>query len=156
MPEGEDILPEDPHSNHGGSFGYPDFPDLQIDEGRAMPAKKVTLADVKISVIVEDEDTDPETNYRIPGIEINDDEVQAFVEAVDEMVEEHGRWDWCQVEVRAEFGPFKGSSHLGGCSYEGEEDFKKEGGYYEQMIEEAIRDLQQQISEAYELIHVND
>jgi hypothetical protein len=53
-------------------------------------------------------------------------------------------WAWasvkveCAVELNGE--KFTGCSYLGACSYEDEEDFKT-GGYYEQMKEDAKKDL---------------
>lgn len=121
-----------------------------------MPAKRLTANDVKISIKALDEDTDPRSSYAVPGIISPDSEdADRFVEAVEEMVDKHGLWGWCMVEVTARLANTKGTAHLGGCSYEDEEDFKK-GGYYEQMVEEAIAELQQQIDEIYELIHVKE
>ena len=50
-------------------------------------------------------------------------------------------WAWCTVKVVATLGRFAGCDYLGACSYANEEEFKAPGGYYEQMCEEAARDL---------------
>ena len=53
-------------------------------------------------------------------------------------------WAWALVEVRATKDcPTCGqkqiaSTWLGGCSHKNENDFIKNSGYYEQMVEEAI------------------
>lgn len=68
------------------------------------------------------------------------------VEAFEEMVDKHGLWGWCDVEVRLSkqidpFGPVAtGSAYLGGCSYADQADFMT-GGYMPQMLEEAIQSL---------------
>lgn len=49
-------------------------------------------------------------------------------------------WAWNTVEVVAEFEDCKGSDFLGCCSYENEADFR-EGGYFEDMKQEAYREL---------------
>jgi hypothetical protein len=69
------------------------------------------------------------------------------------MCDKHGIWGWCEVVVKARIGSLEGFAHLGNCSYEDAEDFKV-GGYYPQMVEEAIAELQAQVDELYSLIHV--
>jgi hypothetical protein len=67
-----------------------------------------------------------------------DDELDATVER--EIAERLARgdvWAWCIVAVTAEYKGFTGVVHLGGCSYRDEEDFKQEGGYYEDLKREA-------------------
>ena len=60
-------------------------------------------------------------------------------------------WAWCTVTVTASWGGWVGSTRwvgstsLGGCSYEDEEDFRK-GGYYNDMVEEAVNDLNQKLA----------
>jgi hypothetical protein len=49
-------------------------------------------------------------------------------------------WAWADVEVQATLPDGRtGSAYLGGCCYEDEKDFKQ-GGYYEGMILEAVKD----------------
>lgn len=63
---------------------------------------------------------------------------------------EYDLWAWCCVEVRAtieipEQGiKVSGSDYLGGCSYKNEADFRS-GGYFEDMVEEAVRALADEI-----------
>lgn len=59
-------------------------------------------------------------------------------------------WGWCRVEVHArwqdaEGRQYDGVSHLGGCGYANQEDFEAPGGYYPQMLEEALIDLLENI-----------
>ena len=53
-------------------------------------------------------------------------------------------WLWCCVKVTAKFEGLKGTTYLGGCAYESEDDFKK-GGYYEQMQDEVFEELKSQV-----------
>lgn len=55
-------------------------------------------------------------------------------------------WLWCDVEVKATYKGVSGSAYLGGCAYESEEDFKA-GGYYEQMVSEALEELNSNIKD---------
>ncbi len=51
-------------------------------------------------------------------------------------------WAWCEVQVRVTWRGFKGeSSWLGGCSYASEQDFREPGGYFDDLLDEAIDDL---------------
>jgi len=50
-------------------------------------------------------------------------------------------WAWAQVTMIAEYEGFRGSDVLGGCSYKDENDFKRDGGYYEDMKTSALADL---------------
>lgn len=71
-------------------------------------------------------------------------------------------WAWCMVKVEARFWGFTGgSSYLGGCNYESEEDFRNSrfeithadgtvthSGYFDDLCEEAYQDLKEQIENA--------
>lgn len=60
------------------------------------------------------------------------------VNSIAGMVEVHGLWGWCQVEVIATrtIGGhnFQHSEYLGGCSYVDGQDFIASSGYYDDMI----------------------
>lgn len=52
-------------------------------------------------------------------------------------------WAWAQVEVQATLPDGRtGSAYLGGCCYKDEADFKECGGYYEDMIADALCDAE--------------
>lgn len=53
-------------------------------------------------------------------------------------------WLWCDVEVVASFQGLEGKAYLGSCAYETEQDFIN-GGYYDQMCEEAFNDLKSSV-----------
>lgn len=120
-----------------------------------MPAKRLTIHDVRLSITASPEGITPANSYRIPVIKTDEEELKRFVSDVEDMVGKYDLWGWCQVEVKAKLGSLSGSAYLGSCSYEDEADFKR-GGYYEQMVEEAIEELQAQVDELYELIHVEE
>jgi hypothetical protein len=60
-------------------------------------------------------------------------------------------WAWCCVRVVATWGEFEGDAYLGCCSYESEEDFKQ-GGYYDDLANEALSALDQRIAATFESI----
>ena len=60
---------------------------------------------------------------------------------------------WCEVTVEAflpGYPEFFGGAYLCGCSYESEEDFKCDTGYYEDMRKEAASALQRKILEVFQ------
>ena len=56
-------------------------------------------------------------------------------------------WAWASVEVRAEFRGLSASTYLGECSYDSEEDFRASGGYFDDMVAEAIKELNDKITD---------
>lgn len=59
-------------------------------------------------------------------------------------------WAWCCVVVTARWNGFEGTDTLGCCSYESEADFKRTGGYYDDMKIEAHKRLCDAIEDAYD------
>lgn len=56
-------------------------------------------------------------------------------------------WGWCTVEMKASYkGLLTASDYLGGCSYASEKEFI-EGGYYEQMQDNCLDEIQRQLNE---------
>lgn len=58
----------------------------------------------------------------------------------------HGNeWAWCQVQVRVTYRDvLEASDYLGCCSYDSEDDFRRPGGYFDDMVAECIRQLNEQ------------
>lgn len=99
--------------------------------------RKLKESEVEFSISIQDEDISPDGQF-------DDPETLAYVKEQMEL----NPWGWCIVKVTASWEGFKGSDYLGGCSYKDEEDFKK-GGYLEQMKAEALKDLNQTLSDTY-------
>ena len=77
-------------------------------------------------------------------------------EVEDELIERVNNgdvWAWASVKVIASIPgiELEGADYLGGCSYRDEEDFQQ-GGYYEDMKERALEDLEKQIHAVFNLI----
>ena len=58
-------------------------------------------------------------------------------------------WAWAMVTVTVSWGPFSASDHLGCCSYADEDDFCQPNGYFDDMIEEALEELNKIALDAY-------
>lgn len=73
-------------------------------------------------------------------------------EYIEKVLEDDGynHWLWCAVEVKATYkGVLTGSAYLGQCAYENEEEFKRDG-YFEQMKEEAIEEIEKDFKKLLE------
>jgi len=58
-------------------------------------------------------------------------------------------WAWAMVTVTVSWGPFSASDHLGCCSCADEADFRKPCGYFNDMAEEALEELNKTVFDAY-------
>lgn len=63
-------------------------------------------------------------------------------------------WAWCGVTVGVTFGTvdLRGEDYLGACSYDSEEDFKENSGYYHGLVDGALQDLAGKIHAAHSSI----
>lgn len=59
------------------------------------------------------------------------------------------QWAWCSVKVTARWKGYEGHDYLGGCSYKSKDDFCQPGGYYDDMKDEALAELNKQLASAY-------
>jgi hypothetical protein len=110
----------------------------------AVKVRKLTLKDVKVTLRAEPEDEPVRGSFGgdEDGARKVEDDVLAGLEGGNE-------WAWCQAVVEVSWGNFQGAAFLGCCSYESEEDFMQKGGYYEQMVEESLSDLNAGIAKVY-------
>lgn len=98
-----------------------------------------------IRLTIEQEETPVEGNACACGEpDCDDAHIKPIIDAVN-----HGdTWAWCSVKVSATYGGFEGVDYLGGCSYASEKDFRTPGGYFDDMVNEALRDLADKLDDA--------
>lgn len=103
----------------------------------------------KIEAIEED------FHYNDPGNHFSSEVIQGFKK----MVEKAGLWGWCCVKVTANWKTSEASprfeshpAYLGGASYLNEEDFIKNSGYYEQLCDEALDNLNKEIDSCFQAL----
>ncbi len=113
-----------------------------------MELRKLTREDVEIKLEALEEDIPVRGNAIDSGNKEHDRQVE---DQILKDLEEGNEWAWCCARVAVKWGQFRSVVHLGACSYANEEDFKK-GGYYEDMILEALEDLNKQVAQAAESI----
>ena len=95
--------------------------------------------DVIYKMEVMPEEMSPVGNIMCSGDDAFDKKIE---DEVIDRINQDDIWAWCTVKVIAcvEGTSIAGVDYLGGCSYEDEEGFK-EGGYYEDMKEQAFENL---------------
>lgn len=100
-----------------------------------MPATKITY-----TVHIEPEEMEVRGNVQASG---NAAEDKAAEDEVLERLRNGEEWAWCCVQVVAEdgVGNIGKSSWLGGCNYEDEDAFRTPGGYFDDLCQEALADL---------------
>src|SRR3972149_4055343 len=103
--------------------------------------------EVKYAVEIAPEDIPPEGNAIASG----DAAVGAeYIANIRRRLENGDLWAWCCVKVSARWGGFEGVDYLGACCYEDEASFMQDGGYYQDMKERALEDLESQLQSAKE------
>jgi hypothetical protein len=118
-----------------------------------MTIRSLTAADVVFSLECQPEDILIEGNAMASG----DDEVDRQAEQwVKDQLNRGNEWAWCYVRVVATWAApngetFTGAAGLGACSYESEKDFR-EGGYYPDLCDEALADLNACVATCHEAL----
>ncbi len=107
--------------------------------------RKLTKNDVTVKVYCLEE----ECSIRGNALDSGDDAVDRECEdSIREDLNSGNEWAWCTVKVVVCWKDFYGSDFLGCCSYDSEEDFKH-GGYYDDMVDNALDDLNGIIERTY-------
>lgn len=99
--------------------------------------RDLTVDDVRIEVIAEQDDGQVRGSFASGDQELDrrtEDEILRRLEAGDV-------WAWADVTVRATWGTMSGEDNLCGCSYANEAAFREEGGYFGDMVQRALDDL---------------
>lgn len=116
-----------------------------------MPCKTLTKDDIHISVTAYPEDIPVKGNVICSGDEDFDHQVESEIL---KRMEQDDVWAWATVCVSAEWEDLKEAEYLGCCCYADEEEFCQEGGYYEEMVEEAINNLNKRMQNLYKKMSV--
>ncbi len=112
-----------------------------------MDWKPLTHEEVTIRLKAEPEFVPIEGNAMASGDDAFDREVEHSIVS---RVQQGVVWAWAMVSVTVSWGPFSASDHLGCCSYADEEDFRQPGGYFDDMVDEALEELNEIVLNAYQ------
>ena len=115
-----------------------------------MSIRSIQRHEARISIRAEPEIVPIEGNAMASG----DDAFDAQVESgIRERLNQGDIWAWAAVEVKATWKVFRGTACLGCCSYESEEDFRQPDGYFDDLLNEALEDLNREVAEAHQNLH---
>lgn len=104
--------------------------------------RKLTEKDVTFTISCEEEYVPVKGNAIASG----DSEEDARVEkSIINDFNNGNPWAWCTVKVTAKWNGFEAYEYLGCCSYQDEDDFKRPGGYYDDMRREALANLNSEL-----------
>lgn len=107
-----------------------------------MPKPEITF-----KLRVEQDDTPVRSNAMASGDDAAD---KAYENRILRRLDAGDVWAWAWVEVTAECEGFTGSDGLGGCTYKDEADFRRPGGYYDDMKRVALDNLRAALKDAVE------
>jgi len=108
--------------------------------------RALTRDEVAVRLNAQPEFIPVEGNASASGDDAFDHEVE---EDLLRRLEQGDIWAWAAVTVTVSWGPFSASDHLGCCSYADEEDFRQPNGYFDDMIDEALDELNRIVFDAY-------
>ena len=111
-----------------------------------MYIRPITREETTITVTAEPEDIPVRGNASASGDERFDREVE---NGLLERLDRGDVWAWASVTVTVSWDNFEAPSHLGCCSYEDEQDFRQAGGHFDDMIAEALDEVNQEILDLY-------
>ena len=118
-----------------------------------MTIQPLRREEVIITVAAEPELVPVEGNASCSGNEDFDREVEHNVLS---RLQQGDVWAWASVLVIVSWNGFEGRSSLGCCSYADENDFRQSFGYFEDMVAEALAELNKRVLDAYERIKVRE
>ena len=112
-----------------------------------MSIRPIRSEEATIRVLAEPDDIPVEGNACASGDDGFDREVEHNILS---RLQQNDVWAWAAVTVVVTWGSFEGRDHLGCCSYADAEDFKQPGGYFDDMVSEALAELNRSVREAYQ------
>jgi len=130
-----DTLEEVAHVLESAGYGFPE-----------VKLRKLTEKDVELAL-----DVEPETDCE-PDFQNDDGTPDTKLIAQIRKDSMRTMWAWCGVTVRVRWNGWVGRAHLGGCSYKDEAEFRGEGGYFPQMVTEALDDLNASLARSAALL----
>ena len=111
--------------------------------------KPLTREEVGIHLTAEADQTAVLGNASASGVKRIDREIE---QEIFERLNRGDVWAWADVTVTVSWGPFSAIDTFGGCNYENEEEFRQPGGYFDDMVDEALAKLNRKIMDYYQIL----
>lgn len=105
--------------------------------------RELTIEDVEITLECWPEQEPIEGNCSA----IDDETDRATEEWIHAQLDSGNDWAWCTAKVTVRWEGFEGTDYLGCCSYPSEKDFRQ-GGYYDDMVQAALDNLNDEVQRA--------
>lgn len=102
----------------------------------------ITVNDIDWEIEVEEDDIFVRGNACASG---DDEHDKQYEDAILKRLANGDVWAWASVCVIGRYGEIESRQYLGACSYDDENDFKSNSGYYTDMQQEALADIQAQL-----------
>lgn len=116
-----------------------------------MPCRTLTGNDIKIAVTAFPEEIPVKGNAMSSGDEDFDHQVET---AIYERLKMDDIWAWTTVCVTGAWEELTMHEYIGCCCYDSEEDFRNNSGYFEEMVDEILANLNKRIQNLYEKMSV--
>ena len=111
-----------------------------------MTLRSISREEAAVRVLAEPDLVPVEGNACASGDEQFDREVERNILC---RLQQGDVWAWAAVTVSVTWNGFEGSSSLGCCSYADEKDFRQPDGYFDDMVEEALAELNKTLDDTY-------
>lgn len=112
-----------------------------------MNIRPIIREEATVRVFAEPDDVPVEGNACASGDDVFDQEVEHNILC---RLRQGDFWAWATVAVIVTWGPFEGRAYLGCCSYTDEDDFRQPGGYFDDMLVEALEELNGTVRKTYQ------
>ena len=112
-----------------------------------MNIRPIRCEEAAIRVLAEPDHIPVEGNACVSGDDDFDREVEHNVLC---RLQQGDVWAWAAVTIVVAWGQFEGRAYLGCCSYADENDFRQPGCYFDDLVAEALAELNRSVREAYQ------
>lgn len=102
--------------------------------------KTLKIKDIEWRVIATQDDIPVRGNALQSGSAAIDEQCEG---EINRRLDNGDVWAWASVEVRGYWNGIEASDYLGCCSYEDEADFRKNSGYFEDMQQTILDEIQE-------------
>ncbi len=112
-----------------------------------MTIQSITRGEAAIRILAETEHIPVEGNACASGDDDYDREVERDIL---DRLDQGDVWAWAAITVIVVWGPFEARAYLGCCSYANEDDFRQPDGYFDDLVAEALEELNRTVRETYQ------
>lgn len=109
-----------------------------------MKPRKLKIEDVTVTLRAEPEEIPIKGSFAT-GDDAGD---RAIEQDIQQRLKNDDEWAWFCAAVEVRWGDYSATEYLGCCSYDSEQDFRA-SDYFDDMVNAALDELNNQVQEAY-------